>query len=184
MNIRRKSVLSRVDERDSLLTHKVPLLQLSAEFGIMVDFTLLFFLLSVSTTTFAFSPQPRTLLTTTSSPSSSRFNSQLKMAPASETPYKKFIVKRSIPGAGTMTASELVAAGCGSCKANEDLGSKCCWITSYVVPEGTYCIYAAADEEDVRCHACKITPDAPFEITEVVGNLDCTGAYLRHASCK
>jgi len=56
--------------------------------------------------------------------------------PPSDKPYKKFLVKRSIPGAGKMTASELVKAGCGSCKANEELGSKCVWITTYVVPEG------------------------------------------------
>jgi len=104
--------------------------------------------------------------------------------PPSETPYKKFIVKRSIPGAGSMTPSQLVKAGCGSCKINEDLGNKCVWINSFVVPEGTYCIYAAASAADVKAHACKLTPDAPCEITEIVGTLDVTGAYCRHASCE
>lgn len=82
-----------------------------------------------------------------------------------------------------MTPSELVKAGCGSFKANEELGNKCVWIVSYVVPEGTYCIYAAASEEDVVCHHKKVMPGAPFEITEVCGYLDTTGAYMRHASC-
>jgi len=44
-------------------------------------------------------------------------------------------------------------------------------------------VYAAESDEDVKRHAEKITPDQPYEITEVVGMLDCTGAYLRHASC-
>mmetsp|Transcript_73052 Transcript_73052/g.205210 ORF Transcript_73052/g.205210 Transcript_73052/m.205210 type:complete len:107 (+) Transcript_73052:19-339(+) len=106
------------------------------------------------------------------------------MSTPAEKPFKKFMVKRIIPGAGKMSASELVKAGCGSCKLNIELGSKCIWISSYVIPEGTFCIYAAASEEDVKEHACKLTPDTPTEITEIVGNLDVTGAYLRHAGCE
>lgn len=105
------------------------------------------------------------------------------MTKLSDGPYKKFIIKRSIPGAGKMTAAELNAAGCGSNKINEDQGCKCVWINSFVVQDGTYCIYAAANMEDVECHAKCLTPDAPYEITEIVGTLDVTGAYLRDASC-
>ena len=106
------------------------------------------------------------------------------MSKLSEAPYKKFMIQRTIPGAGKMTASELVKAGCGSSKINEDQGCKCIWINSFVVAEGTFCIYAAASQEDVECHAKCLTPDAPFTVTEIVGTLDVTGAYPRHASCK
>lgn len=98
-------------------------------------------------------------------------------------PWKKWIIKRTIPGAGEMTAAELNKAGCGSRQINEDQGCRCVWINSFVVADGTYCVYAAANEEDVRCHAACLTPDAPFEIVEVLGTLDVTGAYLRKDEC-
>ena len=82
-----------------------------------------------------------------------------------------------------MTPAQLNAAGCGSRKINDDLGCKCVWINSHIVQDGTFCIYAAASEEDVECHAKCLTPDAPYEITEIVGSLDVTGAYLRSAEC-
>ena len=66
------------------------------------------------------------------------------------TPMKKFLVKRTIPGAGSMTPAQLNEAGCGSRKLNDELGCKCVWINSFVVPNGTYCIYAAYSKEDVE----------------------------------
>ncbi len=99
------------------------------------------------------------------------------------TPMKKFVVKRTIPGAGTMTAAQLNGAGCGSRKLNDEQGCKCVWINSYIVADGTYCIYAAYSKEDVECHAKCLTPDAPYEITEIYGTLDVTGAYLRNEEC-
>jgi len=98
-------------------------------------------------------------------------------------PWKKWIIKRTIPGAEKMTAAELNAAGCGSRRINHDQGNRCVWINSFVVADGTYCIYAAANEEEVKLHAGCLTPDAPFEIVEVFGTLDVTGAYLRNDEC-
>ena len=112
--------------------------------------------------------------------------SVLKMsteAKPSFAPWKKWLIKRTIPGAGKMTAAELNKAGCGSRQINHDQGSKCVWINSFVVENGTYCVYAAANEEDVKSHAECLTPDAPFEIMEVTGTLDVTGAYLRNDEC-
>ena len=99
-------------------------------------------------------------------------------------PFKKFIVRRTIPGAGSMTAPQLNAAGCGSRQINKDQGEKCVWITSYVVDDGTFCVYGAASKEDVEAHAKCLTPDAPYTITEVVAMLDVTGAYLRNEECE
>jgi hypothetical protein len=93
------------------------------------------------------------------------------------------MIKRTIPGAGKMTAAQLNQAGCGSVKLNKDQGGKCVWINSFVIGEGTFCIYAAEKEEDVKCHAECLTPDAPFEIEEIFGTLDMTGAYLRSDEC-
>ena len=68
-----------------------------------------------------------------------------------------------------MTAAQLNAAGCGSRQLNEDQGMKCRWLNSFVVEDGTFCVYAAANKEDVECHARCLTPDAPFEIYEIAG---------------
>mmetsp|Transcript_1143 Transcript_1143/g.3230 ORF Transcript_1143/g.3230 Transcript_1143/m.3230 type:complete len:107 (-) Transcript_1143:286-606(-) len=106
------------------------------------------------------------------------------MPKPSEAPYKKFIIKRAIPAAHEMTAVHLVKAACDSNKINEDQGCKCVWINSFVIKDGTVCIYAAADEEDVKSHAKCLTPDAPFELFEVFGTLDVSGAYPRQAKCE
>jgi len=82
------------------------------------------------------------------------------------------MVNRSINGAHTMTPSQLNAAGCGSRQLNEKLGMKCRWLNSFVVKDGTFCVYAAANKEDVECHARCLTPDAPFEIYEIAGELN------------
>jgi hypothetical protein len=97
-------------------------------------------------------------------------------------PLKKFIIRRNIPGAGNMTPSELVKAGCGSMEANEKSGNKCVWIHSYIVGDGTFCLYAAPSMDAIKEHAKCAKMDAS-EITEVLGILDTTGAYLRHATC-
>ena len=82
------------------------------------------------------------------------------------------MVKRTIPRAHMMTAAQLNAAGCGSRQLNEDQGMKCRWLNSFVVKDGTFCVYAAANKEDVECHARCLTPDAPFEIYEITGELN------------
>lgn len=89
------------------------------------------------------------------------------------------MIKRSIPGAGKMTAAQLNQAGCASVQLNKDQGSKCIWINSFVIGQGTFCVYAAEKGEDVVCHAEGLTPGAPFEIQEIVGTMDTTGVYLR-----
>ena len=99
------------------------------------------------------------------------------------TPMKKFLVKRNIPGAGSMTPAQLNEAGCGSRKLNDELGYKCLWINSFVVQNGTHCIYAAYRKEDVECHAKCLTPNKYYEVAEIFGTLDVTGSYLRNDEC-
>lgn len=51
------------------------------------------------------------------------------------------------------SAAELTEAGCHSCATIAKLGNKCTWITTYVIPDGTICIYTAPSEKDIQCHA-------------------------------
>jgi hypothetical protein len=89
------------------------------------------------------------------------------------------MIKRAIPGAGNMTAAQLNQAGLGSVKLNQDQGGKCVWMNSFVIGQGTFCVYAAETLEDVKCHAEHLTPDAPFEIEKIFGTMDMTGVCLR-----
>jgi hypothetical protein len=65
----------------------------------------------------------------------------------------KFVIERTVPGAGSLTASELQAI---SCKSNEVLASmapRAQWQQSYVTEDKLYCVYVAEDAEAVLEHA-------------------------------
>ncbi|KAA0232308.1 MAG: hypothetical protein JJLCMIEE_03544 [Acidimicrobiales bacterium] len=65
----------------------------------------------------------------------------------------RFVIERSIPGAGTLSGSELHDI---SAKSNEVLASmapRAQWSHSYVTDDKIYCVYIADDEAAVREHA-------------------------------
>jgi hypothetical protein len=65
----------------------------------------------------------------------------------------KFVIERTIPGAGSFTAEQLKAASQTSCGVLKNLGPQIQWLHSYVTDDKVYCVYIAPDEETVREHA-------------------------------
>lgn len=65
----------------------------------------------------------------------------------------KFVIERELPGAGTLSGDELRAISQTSCGVLSDLGPTIQWRESYVTDDKIYCVYIAADAEQVREHA-------------------------------
>ncbi len=65
----------------------------------------------------------------------------------------KFVIERELPGAGKLSGDELRAISQTSCGVLSDLGPSIQWRESYVTDDKIYCVYLAADAEQVREHA-------------------------------
>ena len=65
----------------------------------------------------------------------------------------KFVIERDLPGAGSLTADQLMGISQKSCAVLDGLGPKIQWIQSYVTADKIYCVYIAPDAEMVREHA-------------------------------
>jgi hypothetical protein len=65
----------------------------------------------------------------------------------------KYLIERSIPGAGSLDREELRAASANSNGVLERLGPDIQWVHSYVTDDKITCVYVAPDEEMVREHA-------------------------------
>ena len=66
---------------------------------------------------------------------------------------KKFVIERTLPGAGSLSSQELAGISRKSCAVLHDLGPKVQWQESYVTADKIYCVYLADSEETVREHA-------------------------------
>ena len=82
----------------------------------------------------------------------------------------KFIIERSIPGAGSLSAEELQAASVNSNGVLERLGAEIQWVQSYVTDDKITCVYIAPDEGMVREHARQtgLPADAVMELRTVI----------------
>jgi len=65
----------------------------------------------------------------------------------------KFVIERSIPGAGKLSAQELHAISLKSCGVLSAMGPQIQWVQSYVTDDKIYCVYIAPNAEIVRQHA-------------------------------
>jgi hypothetical protein len=65
----------------------------------------------------------------------------------------KYIIEREIPGAGNLSAADLMAISQKSCGVIRDLGPALQWVQSFVTDNKVYCVYLAPNEEMVREHA-------------------------------
>lgn len=79
----------------------------------------------------------------------------------------KFVIERTLPGAGQLTPAELRGISQKSVGVLRELGPDIQWQHSYVVDDKIYCVYVAANADLIREHAkCggfpadKITPVA------------------------
>jgi hypothetical protein len=66
---------------------------------------------------------------------------------------QKYLIERELPGAGTLSPSELQAISQKSCDVLRSMGEKIQWIESYVADDKVYCVYLAVSEADIRHHA-------------------------------
>ena len=65
----------------------------------------------------------------------------------------KFIIERTIPGAGKLSDQDFQGISQKSCGVLRDLGPEVQWIESYVTQDRIYCVYRAPSEELIRRHA-------------------------------
>lgn len=67
----------------------------------------------------------------------------------------KYIIERTIAGAGELNRDELQGISQSSCAILNELGPDIKWLESYVTADKIYCVYLAASEEIIREHASK-----------------------------
>jgi hypothetical protein len=65
----------------------------------------------------------------------------------------KFVIERSLPGAGKLTDADLQAISQKSCGVLRELGPEVQWQQSYVTDDKIYCVYIAPNVDAVREHA-------------------------------
>jgi hypothetical protein len=65
----------------------------------------------------------------------------------------KFLIERDIPGAGSLSASDLKGIAKTSCNVLRNMGPEIQWVHSYVTGDKIYCVYIAPDEAMIREHA-------------------------------
>ncbi len=65
----------------------------------------------------------------------------------------KFIIERTLPGAGALSAGQLQGVSAKSCDVLRSMGPTIQWVESYVTGDKIYCIYNAENEAQIREHA-------------------------------
>lgn len=66
---------------------------------------------------------------------------------------QRFVIERDIPGASSMSPSQLRDAARQSNKVLQDLGPDIQWVQSFVAGDRIYCVYNAPSEDLIREHA-------------------------------
>lgn len=66
---------------------------------------------------------------------------------------RKYIIERTVPGAGNMDAAALADLAAASNKVLRDQGTDIQWLHSYVSDDQITCVYLAENEELIREHA-------------------------------
>lgn len=82
----------------------------------------------------------------------------------------KYMIERSMPGAGNLTPPQLQAASQTSCAVLRELGPQIQWLETFVTPNKVYCVFIAPNEEIIREHARLggFAADSIAVITEIV----------------
>ena len=68
---------------------------------------------------------------------------------------KTYVIERTIPGAGDLTAEQLKGISQTSCSVLKEMGPKIEWRHSYVTGDKVYCVYKAENMELIETHAKK-----------------------------
>jgi len=82
----------------------------------------------------------------------------------------KYVIERTVPGAGQMDATALGAIAAQSNKVLRELGPDVQWVHSYVVDDKIFCLYHATGEEIIREHGrCGGFPvDAVYQVQATI----------------
>jgi hypothetical protein len=82
----------------------------------------------------------------------------------------KFVIERTLPGAGKLSPAELKAISAKSVSVLRELGPDVQWVHSYVTDDKIFCVYNAKDAEIIKEHArCGGFPaDRVLEVKEVI----------------
>ena len=87
----------------------------------------------------------------------------------------KFIIERNMTAVGNAPRSELQSTSKKSNDVLKELGPRIQWLESFVTKDKIYCVYIAANEDQIRQHAEKVGIPAN-EISEVKTIIDPTTA--------
>jgi hypothetical protein len=66
---------------------------------------------------------------------------------------RKYVIERTLPGAGRLSAEELQGIAVHSCGVLQEMGTQIQWIQTFVTDDKLYCTYMAEDADLVREHA-------------------------------
>jgi hypothetical protein len=82
----------------------------------------------------------------------------------------KYVIERTVPGAGQMDAAALAMIAAQSNAVLRDLGPDVQWVHSYVADDKIVCVYNATNEAIIREHGrCGGFPvDAVLEVRAVI----------------
>ena len=65
----------------------------------------------------------------------------------------QFVIEREIPGAGTLSETQIRELTLHSLATLKEMGPQIQWLHSYVTEDKVYCVYLAPDEDSIREHA-------------------------------
>ncbi|RYZ25746.1 MAG: DUF4242 domain-containing protein [Chitinophagaceae bacterium] len=65
----------------------------------------------------------------------------------------RYVIERELPGAGKLSANDLVAISQKSCSVLDKLGPEIQWVESFVTENKIYCVYQAPDKAILMQHA-------------------------------
>ena len=65
----------------------------------------------------------------------------------------QFVIEREVPGAGTLSETQIREVSLRSLEALKTMGPQIQWLHSYVTEDKVYCVYLAPDEDSIREHA-------------------------------
>lgn len=65
----------------------------------------------------------------------------------------KYVIERTVPGVGAMTAADLCALSRKSNEVLDEMAAPVQWLHSYAAEDRLYCVYRAQNAELIREHA-------------------------------
>jgi hypothetical protein len=68
----------------------------------------------------------------------------------------QFVIEREIPGAGTLSETQIRDIALHSLETLKEMGPQIQWLHSYVTEDKVYCLYLAPDEDSIREHASRV----------------------------